>query len=158
MNSRLLEIQKEINAHLMAILDLRSEEWFIISTRFRFPGPAITFDGDGRTIRWDDGEIKVGPKSWLFLKTLWRGGKKHRAKLDRIERNVWGEGRFVPSNTIAQMAKRLSETLKNTNFPYKILPAKKKETLEIQGYQLSYDIFLAKNVIASERRKIENML
>ena len=102
-------------------------------------GPTLFFCDDGHTIRWPNGEIRVGHKPWLFLRALWRGGEKHRAKLERIERKVWGEGRFVPSNTIAQMAKRLAETLKKASFPYKILPLQKKFTLEIQGYQLRYD-------------------
>jgi len=150
MTPRLLEIRFEIDTHLRAIMDLRAEEALLITKRFRLPGPILDFDKDGRTIRWDQSEKKFGKKSFLFLKTLWNGGVKHRAKIEKIERVVFGIGgqrqMFLSANTLKMFLQRLEKELKKVAFPYSIKKIKNFSTLEIKGFQLVCTSKVQKNV------------
>lgn len=119
----------------------REERERIESSLFRLPGPELSFDDLRRGIVWHDRTIRLGQKSYLFVKTLWQGGDRHRAKIERIESVVFkvGDGHrkmFLSVNTLRSFVNRLCMELKKQSFPYEIRNIKEKKTQEIRGYFL----------------------
>jgi hypothetical protein len=157
---RLENIQSEIRKHEHAIAEHRllidallSESCSILSSVVvskLSDDIELHFEGDQRTITWNGGCLKLGHKSYVFIKTLW-GGNRHTASVDKIERRVWlikqrkkrvvkiGNRTIktdtVSRNTFNSFLQRLRNELRG-NFPYKITPIKSRETREIAAYRL----------------------
>ena len=123
-----------------------------------FPEATLQFDDQTQTVRWLDQSLKLGGKSYLFLKILWEA-PRHRKKTASIEQSVWKTkgrkrrrlvtiktkkgirkvrvtARFVSQNTLKLFLFRLQNRLMTALFPYKIVPLKNKKSAEIIGYKL----------------------
>jgi hypothetical protein len=160
MYQRLEEIQKEIKEYEQSIVKLRllidslsSEASSIIASVIAAEVSNLIelyFETDRRTITWNGGSLKLGHKSWLFIKTLWEGGR-HVASVEKIEKVVWGgkvrkkrlvkvgnrtiKADTIPRNTLNSFLLRLRVHLRGV-FPYKIISVKSRETREIAAYRL----------------------
>ena len=118
----------------------------------------LHFDDESQTVRWHGKSLKLGGKSYLFLKTLWNA-PRHRKKMESLEQSVWKTrgrkrsrlvsvktktgtrkvrvtSRFVSQNTLKLFLFRLQNRLLSVQFPYKIVPLKDKESAEIVGHKL----------------------
>jgi flavorubredoxin len=110
----------------------------------------LLFDKDQRTITWNGGCLRLGHKSWLFLKALWEG-RRHICSVEKIEQIVWVKQNrksrlvkvgnrtitvdTVSRNTFNSFLRRLQNEI-NGKFPYKIASVKSRETREIMAYRL----------------------
>ena len=135
MTPRLVEIQTELDSLMRRMQELHTEQAAIIAGLCDLPGPALEFDEPERTIRWQAGSVKLGPKAFRFVRTIWES-KNHRATCEKIERCTWGKRQFVASNTVSGLVRDVRKVLKKAGFPYKIVPVKNFLTLEIKGFTL----------------------
>ncbi|MDR3196966.1 MAG: hypothetical protein LBU34_03765 [Planctomycetaceae bacterium] len=148
MKLRLFEIQNKIDNLLHEVNLLRAEEWSIVQLlipeKDRYEEP-LEFNDTKRMIRWKYGTIRVGPKMYRLIKTLWKG-KRHRATIEKIERTVWNVGNqkrcrkdlFVDRHTIFTLICRTQKELKKNGFPYEVVTGKNFSTQEIKGFRLVY--------------------
>jgi DNA-binding response OmpR family regulator len=144
MNLRLFEIRNKIDNLLHQVNLLRAEEWSIVQLLIpeteRCEEP-LEFSDAERMIRWNHGMIRVGPKMYRLIKTLWNSNK-HRASLEKIEQNVWNAGTqkkpFIDRHTIFTLVCRAQKELKKHHFPYVITTGKKNSDQEIKGFRLVY--------------------
>lgn len=133
---RLTQIEREEAEHLAALDRLRLERTRLLVRLLDRPGPALFFGEDGRTIRWDGGRMQLGGKSHQLLKTLWQhGGSKHRVKINRLGRIVWGD-EFVDGHVIAALVSSIKNRLERATFPYELISVKNPRTGERIGYRL----------------------
>lgn len=144
---RLIELQQSDAESLRLIREATEtlrrnqiEREQIEAALFRLPGPELHFDDTRRTISWQDHNIRLGRKSYLFIKTLWND-KKHRAGIERVERIVFkvGDGHrkaFLSGNTLRSFVNRLRTELQKQAFPYELKNSRKNSTQEIRGYFL----------------------
>ena len=150
---KIKEHERIINEHRLAIDLLLSESHSIISfvvTENLSDDVELCFEEDYRTVRWSGGSLKLGHKSWVFIKTLWNG-KRHTVSVNKIEREVWVVSKrkkrlckigkrtiktdMISRNTFNSFLQRLKKELSG-KFPYKIIPVKSRETREISAYRL----------------------
>ena len=139
MNPRVAEIQKERQAKvqimqqaLADIAALDKEELEILTGTERTGNKQLTFDSDGKTIRWDDGSITLGKKPCQFVKELYFA-EKRRMKFGRIAKAVWGNS-LKYHNTIKVTVCNLRKKLMNAKFPYEILSVGgKKHEVEVKN-------------------------
>ncbi|MDR0335974.1 MAG: hypothetical protein LBI18_02685 [Planctomycetaceae bacterium] len=144
MNLRLFEIRNKIDNLLDQVDLLRAEEWSIVQLLIpetKCCEEPLDFNDTKRIICWHNGMIRVGPKMYRLIKTLWNS-KKHRASLEKIEQNVWNLGRpkklFIDRHTIFTLICRAQKELKKHHFPYEIITGKNFSTQEIKGFRLVY--------------------
>jgi hypothetical protein len=160
MYQRLKEIQLKIKEHEQIISEqyssitaLLSEVDLLVSSVILTTSPEdieLQFENDRRSISWNGGCLKLGHKSWLFVKALW-DGRCHICSVEKIERVVWDSktrkkrlvkvgDRTIKTDTISRNTfNSFLQRLKNGlcgKFPYKIVPVKSRQTLEITAYQL----------------------
>jgi hypothetical protein len=161
MYRQLERIQKELKERVQVISEqyslvggLLTEVDSIISN-FMITIPSyevlLQFEDDQRTVTWNGGGVKLGHKSWLFVKSLWEG-QHHTRSVEKIEQVVWDRrtrkkrlvkvGKrtikvdTVSRNTFNSFLYRLKSEL-HGKFPYKIVPVKSRQTREIVGYRLT---------------------
>ncbi|MDR1270138.1 MAG: hypothetical protein LBK82_11495 [Planctomycetaceae bacterium] len=144
MNLRLFEIRNKIDNLLHQVNLLRAEEWSIIQLsipKTELCEEPLDFNDTDRVIRWKYGTIRVGPKMYRLVKTLW-DGKRHRATIEKIEQTVWNVGApknlFVDRHTIFTLICRTQKELEKNKFPYEIITGKNFSTQEIKGFRLIY--------------------
>jgi len=101
--------------------------------------PELSFNDLRRRIYWNGGSVKLGKKSYSFVKTLWLG-KRHQAELAELEENVWTQQieteAFIARCTISMLVRHTQKNLIEAGFPYKIEPVKNFSSLELEGFQL----------------------
>jgi DNA-binding response OmpR family regulator len=144
MNLRLFEIRNKIDNLLHQVNLLRAEEWSIVQLLIpeteRCEEP-LDFNDTKRIIRWNNGMMRVGPKMYRLLKTLW-SSRNHRTSLEKIEQKVWKVGTqkkpFIDRHTIFTLICRAQNELKKNHFPYEIITGKNFSTQEIKGFRLVY--------------------
>ncbi|MDR2168791.1 MAG: hypothetical protein LBP59_01455 [Planctomycetaceae bacterium] len=144
MKQSLFEIRDKIDDLIRQLNNLRAEEWSIIQLYFSqelFFEESLEFINDSRVVKWRNKSIRVGPKMYSLLKTIWEG-KKHRATIEKIERKVWNVNIknkfFIARHTIFTLICRTQKELKKNNFPYEIKTKKNHATKEIKGFQIIY--------------------
>ena len=129
---QLLEVNSQMDA-------LRHEQERIIRLLLPDVKPELSFDDHRRRIYWSGGSVKLGKKSFLFIKTLWQG-ERHRAEIAELEENVWTQhtetGAFVARRTISMLVRYTEKNLTEANFPYKIEPLKNRFRRELEGFRL----------------------
>lgn len=129
---RLLEVNNQMDA-------IRCELERIVRLLLPDVKPELSFDDNRRRIYWNGGSIKLGKKSYLFVKTLWLG-ERHRAELAELEENVWTQQveteAFVARRTISMLVQHTQKNLIEADFPYKIETVKKNSSQELEGFQL----------------------
>jgi hypothetical protein len=143
MDTRLIEIRDKINNLLTKVHKLRTEEWSIIQSSIplkeRHSEP-LKFDNNQRTIKWNYGKVRLGPKMYRLLKVIW-DSKGHRATISKIEQEVWqvsdDDNYFIDRHTIFTLISRAQKELEKSKFPYKIKTGKNFSTQEIKGFQLT---------------------
>lgn len=127
MNSRLLEIQSEIDSHLQAIIALRTEEAAIINECFRIPAPH--FSKKPVVIKFhDSGHIEhEGKKHPLrgyrlgLLKTVYES-ESWSMTYDEVGAAVWGKNYFDIDQVI-EVAKHVRRILKDAKIPLHVSTA-----------------------------------
>jgi len=129
---RLLEINHQIDI-------LREEHGQILQSLLSETKPELFFDDPRRQIHWGGGLIKLGKKSYLFVKTIWLG-ENHQAELTELEENVWTEHleteTFVDRCTVSMLVRHVQKNLNEANFPYKIETVKNFLSKELEGFRL----------------------
>jgi len=99
----------------------------------------LLFNDDRRRIYWDGGSVKLGKKSYLFIKTIWQG-ENHQAEFAELEENVWMQDSkpetFVARRTVSTLVQHTQKNLEEANFPYKIEPIKNFPCRELVGFRL----------------------
>ena len=156
------ELRRQIDELVARLTELRTQENEIIQQMLEgaeCPKVPLKFDDKTQTIRWFDNSLKLGGKSYLFIKTLWQA-PRHRKKIENLEQSVWKPkeqnrqvavktkkgirnvrvtSRFLSQNTLKLFLFRLQNRLRTAQFPYKIVPIKIRKngaTGEIVGYGL----------------------
>ena len=129
---RLLEIGTQIDA-------LRREQEQITKSLLPDTESELHFNDLRRRVYWAGGSVKLGKKSYLFVKTLWFG-KNHQAELGDLEESVWTqrsemEG-FVARGTISTLVLHTRKNLMEAHFPYKIEVVKNFFSRELEGFRL----------------------
>ncbi|MDR2642639.1 MAG: hypothetical protein LBC74_07585 [Planctomycetaceae bacterium] len=142
MNPRFFEIESEIDSHVQAILNLRTEKRTILqlSQPDKSNEILLFFETDCRTIRWFENSIRFSKKQYLLIKTLWTS-EQHEASLDHLEEQIWHHAGtekqpFIERHAIFTLIRRAQNQLEKCAFPYKIIPVKNFSTRENKGYKL----------------------
>ena len=129
---RLLEVNSQMDA-------LRRELERIIRLLLPDVKPELSFDDPLRRIYWSSGSVKLGKKSYSFIKTLWFGDG-HQAEIAELEENVWAQQMktqaFVARRTVSMLVRHTQKNLTEANFPYKIEPVKNFSSQELEGFRL----------------------
>ena len=129
---RLLEINQQIDI-------LRGEHEQILQSLLPEAKPELCFDDHRRRIHWGGGLIKLGKKSYLFVKTIWFG-ENHQAELTELEENVWTQHweteTFVDRCTVSMLVRHVQKNLNEANFPYEIEAVKNFFSRELEGFRL----------------------
>ena len=129
---RLLEISRQIES-------LRCEQERLLQSLFPNTEPELSFDDNRRRIGWRSGSVKLGKKSYRFVKTIWLG-ENHQVEFAELEENVWGQQlkkkMFVPLSTVAMLVRHTQKNLTEAHFPYKIEPIKNFSSRELVGFRL----------------------
>ena len=156
-----LALRRQIDELIAKLAELRAKENEIL--RQMFPGSehsdiSLQFDDKNQTVGWFDQSLKLGRKSYLFVKTLWNA-PLHRKKTESLEQSVWKSetqkqsrlikvrtkkgvrkvrvaSRLLSQNTLKLFLFRLQNRLRSVRFPYKIVPVKNSRIGEIVGYKL----------------------
>ena len=79
----------------------------------------LMFDKVKRTIYWTGGKVKLGTKSFKFVRLLYHA-KNKRATSTHIAKYVWHNA-TEPQHNINVLYYRLEERLLEANFPYEIV-------------------------------------
>jgi hypothetical protein len=131
---RLLEISQEI-------ADLQREQEQILQSLLPKAMPELVFDDQRRRIYWGGGSVKLGKKSYLFVKTVWNG-EEHQADFTELEENVWLEYAenevFVDRSTVAMLVRHTQKNLIEANFPYEIEGVKNFSNRELEGFRMVF--------------------
>jgi len=156
-----LELRRQIDELVEKLTELRALENEVVRQMFsdsEQPEIPLQFDDSTKTVRWLDKSLKLGGKSYLFIKTLWNA-PRHRKKIESLEQSVWKSkgrkksrqitvktakgvrkvnisSRFLSQNTLKLFLFRLQNRLRSAQFPYKITPLKNRISAEIVGYGL----------------------
>lgn len=141
---RLLELNQQMN-----ILCRKQER--MIQSLLPDAGPELpelSFDDHRRRIYWPGGSVKLGKKSYRFVKTIWLG-EDHRAEFVELEEAVWlrepKTKTFVTRRTVSTLAQYAEKNLTEANFPYRIEVVKNFFSREIEGFSLVPDDRQKKN-------------
>ena len=129
---RLLEISRQIES-------LRSEQDRLLQSLLPSAEPELIFDDNRCRIGWQSGSVKLGKKSYRFVKTIWLG-ENHQVEFSEVEENVWGKQlekkMFVPLSTVAMLVRHTQKNLTEAHFPYKIESIKNFSSRELEGFRL----------------------
>ena len=130
--NRLLEIGDQIDA-------LRREQERITKSLLCDTESELRFDDHRRRVYWAGGSVKLGKKSYLFVKTLWFG-ENHQAELAELEENIWTqrsatEG-FIARRTVSALVLHTQKNLTEAYFPYEIEAVKNFSSRELEGFRL----------------------
>jgi len=131
---RLLKISQEMAA-------LRNELEKILQSLLPDTMPELFFDDPRRRIYWGNGSVKLGKKSYIFVKTVWLG-EDHKAEFADLEENVWIQNTekkmFVDRSTVAMLVRHAQKNLTEANFPYEIESIKNFSSQELEGFRLVF--------------------
>ena len=109
---RLLEISRQMET-------LRSEQERLLQSFLPDAEPELFFDDHKGRIRWPGGSVKLGKKSYRFVKTTWLG-ENHQVEFSELEESVWKkrlkEEIFVPLQTVAMLVRHTQKNLIEANF------------------------------------------
>ena len=101
--------------------------------------PELFFNDDRRRIYWNNGSIKLGKKSYLFIQTLWQG-KNHQAEFAELEESVWMQDpemeAFVARRTVSTLVQHTQKNLTEAYFPYKVESIKDISNRQLEGFRL----------------------
>ena len=129
---RLLEVNSQMDV-------LRRELERLVRLLLPDEKPELSFDDLLRRIYWSGGSVKLGKKSYSFIKTLWYGDG-HQAEIAELEENVWAQQMatkaFVARRTVSMLVRHTQKNLTETDFPYKIEPVKNFSSQELEGFRL----------------------
>ena len=156
-----LELRRQIDELVEKLAELRKLENELIRqilSDSEQPEIPLQFDDKTKIVRWLDRSLKLGGKSYRFLKTLW-SAPRHQKKIESLEQSVWKSrgqkksrqitvktakgirkvhvsSRFLSQNTLKLFLFRLQNRLRTAQFPYRITPRKNRISAEIVGYGL----------------------
>ena len=131
---RLLEISRQVEA-------LQSEQERLLQSLLPDGEPELSFADHKRRISWAGGSVKLGKKSYLFVKTIWLG-KNHQVEFSEVEESVWkkqlAEKMFISLQTVSMLARHTQKNLIEVNFPYEIESIKNDSSRELEGFRLVF--------------------
>jgi len=135
MNTHVLEILDKRAAIRLAIEKLCADDLVLeielrktLEAGNRQKRKLLTFDHDGRTIRWDGGFVRLGKKPCKFVQSLY---EKRQMLINSIAETVWGDA-TTNSNTISVTVCNLRKELANAGFPYEIITVEcEKKEVEV---------------------------
>ena len=129
---RLLEIRRQVET-------LRSEQERLLQSLLPDEEPELSFADHKRRISWAGGSVKLGKKSYQFVKTIWLG-ENHQVEFSELEESVWkkqlAEKMFVSLQTVSMLARHTQKNLIEANFPYEIESIKNDSSRELEGFRL----------------------
>ena len=135
MNPRVAEIHDRLDAINLAEGELRDERAGLLAelkamfeARDCKKRKLLSFEPDGRTIRWDGGSVRLGKKPYKFVQSLYM---KRQMRINSIAEMVWGDA-ATNSNTISVTVCNLRKELANAGFPYEIVTVEcEKKEVEV---------------------------
>jgi DNA-binding response OmpR family regulator len=136
------EARKQISAR-SAELDVREQNVLKQLEILRTKENELVFDDKGHNIRWEEGEIHLSKKAFIFIRTI--AGKKSGGSIQEIERKVFDidgteERCFLMNRTLDTFLARFRKKLKKCNFPFDIVrekvKSKKISSLKITMFRL----------------------
>jgi len=131
---RLIEISRQVEA-------LRSEQERLLQSLLPDSEPELYFADHKRRISWASGSVKLGKKSYLFVKTIWLG-ENHQVEFAELEESVWkkqlAEKIFISLQTVSMLARHTQKNLTEVNFPYEIETIKNDSSRELEGFRLVF--------------------
>ena len=131
---RLIEINRQVET-------LRSEQERLLQSLLPDAEPELSFADHKRRISWSGGSVKLGKKSYLFVKTIWLGDN-HKIEFSVLEESVWGEQlakkMFISLPTVSMLARHTQKNLTEANFPYVVETIKNDSSRELEGFRLVY--------------------
>ena len=129
---RLLEICQQIES-------LRSEQERLLQSFLPDAEPELFFDDHRHRIGWGNGSVKLGKKSYRFVKRVWQG-ENHQAEISDVEEIVWKQQlkkkMFVPLSTVAMLVRHTQKNLIEAGFPYEIESLKNFSSRELEGFRM----------------------
>jgi hypothetical protein len=93
----------------------------------------LEFASDGRTIRWENGAVKLGSTPCKFVKALYFA-EGQQMTATNLEEKVWGEAEDA---TLQQTASNLRRTLAENNFPYTVVNRISREWQEPENLRIN---------------------
>jgi DNA-binding response OmpR family regulator len=120
---------------------LQREQTQILKSLVPDTMPELFFDDQRRRIYWGGGSVKLGKKSYLFIKTVWNG-ENHQAEFAELEENVWmrdaESDMFVDRSTVTMLVRHTQKNLIEANFPYEIESVKNFSSRELEGFRIVF--------------------
>ena len=101
----------------------------------------LSFVDHKRQISWAGGTVKLGKKSYQFVKTLWLG-ENNQVEFSELEKSVWEkqleekEKKPISPLTVSKLVQDTQENLVEANFPYEIETLKNESSQELEGFRL----------------------
>ena len=83
------------------------------------PPITLAFDDAERLIRWAGGEVRLGKKAYLFVKTLYQANGQ-KLPVSIADAKVWGKS-GVSRGAVRTRDWRIRRTLRKAIFPYRIV-------------------------------------
>jgi hypothetical protein len=129
---RLREISHQVES-------LRNEVERLLQSFLPDKKPELSFVDHKRRISWTGGSVKLGKKSYLFVKTIWLG-ENHQVEFSELEESVWkkqlDEKMFISPQTVCMLVRHTQNNLAEANFPYEIESIKNSSSRELEGFRL----------------------
>jgi hypothetical protein len=129
---RLLEINRQMES-------LRTEQERLLQSLLPDGKPELFFADHKRRISWSGGSVKLGKKSYLFVKTVWLG-ENHQVEFSELEETVWkkqlAEKMFISLQTVSMLVRHTQKNLTEVGFPYEIESLKNDSSRELEGFRL----------------------
>jgi len=131
---RLLEISQQV-------VTLCKEQERLLQSFLPDGKQVLSFVDHKRRISWVGGSVKLGKKSYQFVKQLWLG-ENHQVELSELEESVGnkqleekGKMPIIPQ-TFSKLVQDTQENLVEANFPYEIEILKNNASQELEGFRL----------------------
>jgi len=131
---RLLEISQQI-------VTLCKEQERLLQVFLPDGKQVLSFVDHKRQISWAGGTVKLGKKSYQFVKTLWLG-ENNQVEFSELEKSVWEkqleekEKKPISPLTVSKLVQDTQENLVEANFPYEIETLKNESSQELEGFRL----------------------
>ena len=133
---RLLEIRQQM-------VTLCQEQERLLQSFLPDGKQVLSFVDHKRRISWVGGSVKLGKKSYQFVKKLWLG-ENHQVELSELGESVWNkpleekEKKPISPPTVSKLVQETQDNLVEANFPYEIETLKNNSSQELEGFRLVF--------------------
>ena len=131
---RLLEIRQQM-------VTLCQEQERLLQSFLPDGKQVLSFVDPKRRISWVGGSVKLGKKSYQFVKKLWLG-ENHQVELSEFEASggnkPLAEKEIMPliPQAVAKLIQDTQDNLVEAHFPYEIEILKNNSSQELEGFRL----------------------